>query len=47
MREVRAALNRARVADRQVSPWGGGECDEDRGGSATSVDERREKEGSV
>jgi hypothetical protein len=54
MREVRAAPNRARVADRRVSPRGGGDgdggdrkCNEDHGGSVTGVDERREKEGSV
>jgi hypothetical protein len=53
-REVRAAPNRARVADRRVSPWGQGngdgggqKCDDDCGGSVASVDERREKEGSV
>jgi hypothetical protein len=50
---VRAAPNRARVANRQVSPWGEkwqrqrSEGDEDRGDSVTSVDERQDKEGSM
>jgi hypothetical protein len=44
---VRAAPNRVMVADRRVSPWGGGrngggqKCDEDRDGSDACVDERR------
>jgi hypothetical protein len=50
MREVRAAPNRAMVADKWVSPWRGGggrnsngggrKCDEDHGGSIACVDER-------
>jgi hypothetical protein len=45
---VRAAPNREMVADRRGSPWwwgggngGGRKCDEDRGGSVASVDERQ------